>query len=61
MKLTKPQEALLRELAEESRYVACQYKPGIRLVELGLAKNIGWRHLAITEAGRQWIKERDAK
>jgi len=60
MKLTKPQEALLRELNERAQFVAEEYRPGQRLLSLGLT----WYDrdiMLITEAGRQWIKERDAK
>ena len=59
--LTKPQEALLRELAKFSRYVASEYKPGIRLMELGFTKDDGHSYTEITDAGREWIKEMDAK
>jgi hypothetical protein len=61
MKLTKPQEALLRELEQEPRYVGESYSPGKALLELGFAEDVGWSHLEITDAGRKWIKERDAK
>jgi hypothetical protein len=61
IKLTKPQEKFLRELAIEPRFVASQYKPGRRLLAIGFAEGIGWKKMAATDAGREWIKERDAK
>ena len=61
IKLTKPQEALLRELGNWPLYVADCYKPGNALVSLGLAHPRGYGYLEITDAGREWIKERDAE
>lgn len=61
IKLTKRQEQLLRELAVEPRYVSDGYSPGRALLELGFVEDIGWIHLRITDAGREWIKERDTK
>jgi hypothetical protein len=61
MKLTKPQEQLLRELERGVRYVADQSEPGRRLLAIGFAYDTGWRNLEITDAGRRWIKEMDAK
>jgi hypothetical protein len=60
VKLTKPQEALLRELAKHARFVTEEYRPGQQLLSLGLTWYVG-DIMHTTAAGRQWIKERDTK
>jgi hypothetical protein len=61
VKLTKPQEALLRELAGKPRYVVENYAPRKRLKGLRFVSEIEWSIFQVTDKGREWNKERDAK
>lgn len=61
IKLTKPQEALLRKIAGSPWYAADGYAPRERLLKLAFAEDVGFGMLAIATAGREWLKERDAK
>jgi hypothetical protein len=61
-KLTKPQESLLRELAKEAVCIDRSYEPAVVLVRCGFVREEFYASsiLLITDAGREWIKERDA-
>jgi hypothetical protein len=64
VKLTKPQEALLRELANGPKCIGFRNHPRYRLLSLGFITyrqdGMTW-WTVITDAGREWIKERDAR
>lgn len=64
VKLTAPQERLLRVVADGPVIMKTSYAPLWTLAKLHLiikGTNNGSARLEITEAGRAWIAERDAK
>jgi len=57
LKLTQPQKLLLYIIRKGPEYCAETYKPGKRLVELGLAERKEWGELVATAAGHAWREE----
>jgi len=70
MKLTKPQEALLREIGEKPRWLHGGYQPLMALLGAGLVRISSYygqhgqhshAEYESTEAGREWLAAHPVK
>jgi hypothetical protein len=64
VKLTKPQEQLLRAALSGAQHTDQNYPPTLKLLALDLVSmrvsKFGQARLLVTDAGRAWLEQKDA-